>query len=305
VADRPTPILIAHRGASAYAPEHTVPAYELGLEMGADFIEPDLQITRDGILIALHDETLDRTTDVQAVFPDRYREEEVEGRVVRRWHAADFTLEEIRLLDAGSWFDSEFAGVRIPTLQEVVELARGRAGIYPETKAPEQYADQGFSMERLLVDELRAAGLDVTAGESGPDAGTVTNTDASFGTPVPVIIQSFSAESLRILRDDFAVKAPLTFLLSRTGSDEWTTGPGLERIAEFADGIGPDRRLVEEDPALVERAHAAGLTVTPWTFRDRGDMVHFVCHLGVDGLFTDNPDRFPRPDDCAEAEARD
>lgn len=286
MAERPPPILIAHRGASAYAPEHTLPAYRMGLEMGADFIEPDLQITRDGVLIALHDETLERTTDVETVFPDRYREEEGGAGTVRRWYAVDFTLEEIRRLDAGSWFQQEFAGARIPTFREVLELARGRAGVYPETKAPEVYAAAGFSMERLLLDDLAHAGIDAT------DPGDPTT---------PVIIQSFSEASLRILREELDVGLPLTFLIPGSGADEWTTSRGLAGIAGFADGIGPDRDLVSRDPSLVDRAHAAGLTVTPWTFRERADMVRFVCELRVDGLFTDNPDRFPRPGDCPDA----
>lgn len=285
VAEAPGPVLIAHRGASAYAPEHTVPAYQMALDMGADFIEPDLQITRDGVLIALHDETLERTTDVEQVFPRRYREEPGDGGPARRWYASDFTLEEIRRLDAGSWFGTDFVGARVPTFREVVELARGQAGVYPETKAPDRYAEAGVSMERLLVAELTAAGLEA----AGADPDT------------PVVIQSFSAESLRVLREELGSDLPLTFLIGESASERWTTDSGLARIAGFADGIGPDRDIISRDPSLVERAHAAGLTVTPWTFRARADMVRFVCDLGVDGLFTDNPDRFPRPGDCTGA----
>lgn len=283
--DRADPVLIAHRGASAYAPEHTLPAYRMALEMGADFIEPDLQITRDGVLVALHDETLERTTDVREVFPDRYREEAGEAGPVRRWYASDFTLDELRRLDAGSWFGPDFAGARIPTFREVVELARGRAGVYPETKAPDRYAEAGVSMERLLVAELAEAGLDTP----GADPAT------------PVVIQSFSEGSLRTLREELGSELSLTFLVARSGAEEWTTEAGLARMAGFAEGIGPDRELIARDPSLVARAHAAGLTVTPWTFRDREEMVRFVCELGVDGLFTDNPDRFPRAEDCAQA----
>ena len=284
----PAALLIAHRGASAYAPEHTLAAYRLGLDMGADFIEPDLQITGDGQLIALHDETLERTTNVREVFPDRFREEELRGDTVRRWHAVDFTLEEIRSLDAGAWFGSEFAGERVPTFAEVIELARGRAGLIPETKAPEVYHRLGHSMERLVMTELERWGLD--------------RRDADAATPV--VIQSFSRASLEIFRGELDSDLPLIFLLGAgEESKRMLTAEGLAEIRGFATGIGPTKRLLREDPEAVERAHAAGLTVIPYTFSgdSPGDfpsvteeMAHFVFELGVDGLFTDNPDLFPR-----------
>ena len=284
-------ILIAHRGASAYAPEHTLAAYQLALEQGADFIEPDLQITKDGQLIVLHDVTLERTTNVREIFPERFREHQEGDSLVRRWHASDFTLEEIKLLDAGSWFASEFRDARVPTLAEVIEFARGRTGVYPETKAPDVYSGLGFEKERLLVFELERYGLD----RSGADPST------------PVVIQSFSAESLRILRNELGSDLPLTLLVYGDNADEWTTAAGVERVSEFASGIGPDKNLLTEDPAIVERAHAAGLFVTPWTFGSseaveyqslREEMTHFVCVMGVDGLFTNNPDLFPRRESC-------
>jgi glycerophosphoryl diester phosphodiesterase len=281
-------MLIAHRGASAYAPEHTRAAYELAIEQGADFIEPDLQITRDGVLIALHDLTLERTTNVREVFPDRYREEVGGGEGTRRWYASDFTIEEIKRLDAGSWFDERFRGAEILTLAEVIEVALGRAGIIPETKAPEVYGSQGQSMERLLVAELARHSLD------RPGAQPAT----------PVIVQSFSPESLRILRGELDSELPLILLLS--GADaaaRWTGEAGLREATAFATGIGPDKGLLLADPEIVARAHAAGLTVIPYTFRSRNtgrfasvteEMSYFLYALGVDGLFTDNPDRFPR-----------
>ena len=154
------PVLVAHRGASAYAPEHTLASYERGIEQGADYIEPDLQITSDGVLIALHDLTLERTTNVEEVFPDRFQEVEIRGVMTHVWPANDFTLEEIRSLDAGSWFDPSFAGQRVPTFREVAEIARGRAGLFPETKAPEVYGELGFDMGALLLAELADLGLD-------------------------------------------------------------------------------------------------------------------------------------------------
>jgi glycerophosphoryl diester phosphodiesterase len=284
--------LIAHRGASAYAPEHTLAAYRLALEQGTDFIEPDLQITKDGQLIALHDVTLERTTNVSALFPHRFREEMQGDNPVRRWYASDFTLSEIKQLDAGAWFDPEFRGEGVPTFGEVLELARGRAGVYPETKAPEVYSGLGFEMERLLLAELGRYGLD----REGADPST------------PIVIQSFSAESLRILREELGSDLPLTFLISGGDAHEWTSVEGLALISQFASGIGPAKRLLTEDPGIVERAHAAGLAVVPWTFGTseavgsqelRAEMTHFLCVIGVDGLFTNNPDLFPREDPCS------
>ena len=262
-------------------------AYQLALDQGADFIEPDLQITRDGVLVALHDLTLERTTDVSEVFPDSFREEQFRGETVRRWYANDFTLEELKELDAGSWFGESFAGARIPKFSEVIELARGRGGIFPETKAPEVYGDRGYDMERLLVVELARYGLH----EKNADPST------------PVVIQSFSAESLRILRHEVGTDLPLTFLISGPESDKWLTTEGLAEIGGFASGIGPTKSLLIEHPDAVRLAHQAGLSVIPWTFssEDPGgflsveaEMAHFLFVLGVDGLFTNNPDRFPR-----------
>ncbi len=280
-------LLVAHRGASGYAPEHTIYAYQLALEQGADFIEPDLQITRDGILIALHDLTLERTTNAAEVFPDRFREEPFRGETVRRWYANDFTLEEIRELDAGSWFDESFEGARVPTFSEVIELARGQAGIFPETKAPEVYGDRGFDMERLVLAELEQHGLH----QKNADPAT------------PVIIQSFSAESLRILRHELGTDLALTFLISGSEAEAWLATEGLAEVRDFASGIGPTKSLLLEHPGAVDRAHDAGLTVIPWTFRAGSsgnfttveeEMAHFLFDLGVDGLFTNNPDLFPR-----------
>ena len=280
-------LLVAHRGASGYAPEHTMEAYRLALEQGADFIEPDLQITSDGVLIALHDLTLDRTTNAAEIFPDRFREEPFRGETVQRWYANDFTLEEIRELDAGSWFDESFQGARVPTFSEVIELARGQAGIFPETKAPEVYGDRGFDMERLVLEELEQHGLHRI------------NADPA----TPVIIQSFSAESLQILRHELGTDLALTFLISGPESDAWLAAEGLAEVRGFASGIGPTKSLLLEHPDAVRRAHQAGLTVIPWTFRAgssgnfatvEAEMAHFLFDLGVDGLFTNNPDLFPR-----------
>ena len=281
-------ILVAHRGASAYAPEHTRAAYELAIEQGADYIEPDLQITSDGVLIALHDLTLERTTNVAEVFPDRFHEEVQGLMLVKRWYAVEFTLDEIKQLDAGSWFSPSFTGERVPTFAEVVGIARGRAGIFPETKAPEVYGDRGFDMERLLLAELKCQGLDVPDGVPG----------------TPVLLQSFSLESLRILRLDLGLELPTTFLASGDMDARTTFTPeGLAEIREFVTGIGPSKDLLIAYPHIIAAAHAAGLTVIPYTFGSRDaqefenvgiETSYYLYSLGVDGLFINNPDLFPR-----------
>lgn len=277
--------LVAHRGASAYAPEHTLESYQLALKQGADFVEQDLQITRDGVLVCLHDLTLERTTNVEEVFLKGFREEVVDGTRRRVWYVSDFTLRQIKQLDAGSWFDVKFKGARVPTFQEAIDLVRGKAGIYPETKAPEVYNQRGFDMERLVLDVLRKNRLDKQR--------TSRNT--------PVIIQSFSPESLRRLSGISKTTLSLVLLVGDEGRARWLTAAGLSEAKQFATGIGPAKALV--DKSLVMQAHALGLSVTPYTFRSsntgrfktvREEMSYYLYSLGVDALFTDNPDLFPR-----------
>jgi glycerophosphoryl diester phosphodiesterase len=296
-AQSPKKILIAHRGASAYAPEHTIEAYRLAIEQGADFVEQDLQVTKDGELVCLHDLTLERTTDVEEVFPDRFRADVSEAQApgvqtvkqgsVKHWYVSDFTLREIKRLDAGSWFNAKFKGARVQTFQEAIDLIRGKAGLYPETKAPEVYGNRGFDMEKLVLEALKKNRLD----SPGADPKT------------PVIIQSFSPESLRKMRFDLKTKLPLTLLITGDTQNKWLSADGMKRIKEFADGVGPVKGLVERTPEITRWAHDAGLTVTPWTFRSastgrykdaREEMRHFLFDYGVDALFTDNPDLFPR-----------
>lgn len=279
-------ILIAHRGASAYAPENTLPAYRLAIEQGADYVEQDLQITRDGVLVCLHDVTLERTTDAARVYPERGRVVEVAGKAARRWPVADFTLEEIRRLDAGAWFGERFRGTRVPTWQEAIDAIRGKAGLYPELKAPELYAKQGFRMEELVWEALRRNGLE----RPGADPRT------------PVILQSFSVEALKNMRA-LGCELPMTFLVGRGAEERWLTAEGLREVRSFATGIGPEKSLVLKDPDVVRRAHELGLTVTVYTFRSadtggfadvRSEMAHYLYKLDVDAVFTDNPDQFPR-----------
>ena len=159
--ERPTPTskrLVAHRGASAYAPEHTAAAYQLALTQGADYVEQDLAVTRDGILVCLHDDTLERTTNVEEVFPDRGTVDPATGR--RRWLVMDFTLAEIKQLDAGSGFDPKFAAERVPTWEEAVALVGNRAGLYPELKSPPLYRARGIDMPAIFLQSLGRLGLE-------------------------------------------------------------------------------------------------------------------------------------------------
>jgi len=275
------PTNIAHRGASAYAPEHTLPAYRLALEQGADFVEPDLQVTRDGALVCLHDTTLERTTDVKARFPSRATM--VKGRAT--WPVAEFTLAEIKTLDAGSWLDGKWADTRVPTFQEMIDTVRGKAGIIPETKAPEVYGARGLDMEKLLMETLVRNRLD----KPGADPKT------------PVIIQSFSEASLRKLRSDHACKLPLVFLFGSLGREK--PAQAVDRIRRFADGIAPNVQVLNGAPMLADEAHKANMSVTVWTVRARSstgagearaEMRRLIRDLKVDAIFTDNPDLFPR-----------
>ncbi len=281
-----TKILIAHRGASAYAPEHTLAAYRLAIEQGADYVEQDLGVTRDGVLVCLHDGSLERTTNVREIFPGRFVEEQVNGRMRQRWRVRDLTLSEIKQLDAGSWFGAEFAGSQVPTWQEAIDLIRGSAGLFPELKSPDDYRSLGIDMPSLVIDLLRRNGLD-TAGAD---------------TDTPVILQSFDETSLRRLASELPT-LPRVFLIGNVSRQTVITNTRLQEMATFATGIGPAKEIVLAQPDLVERAHALGLTVMPYTFRSSAtnsldnlekEMRHFLFTLGVDALFTNNPDRFPR-----------
>lgn len=272
---------IAHRGASAYAPEHTLAAYRLAIEQRADYVEQDLAVTRDGVLICLHDDSLERTTNAEEVFPDRGQPDPATGRL--RWLAVDFTLAEIKGLDAGRWFHARFAGERVPTWEEAVVLVGTSAGLYPELKTPALYRSRGIDMTRLFVDSVKRLGL--TARPAGS-----------------LIVQSFDDLPLRELATQLP-EVPRTFLIDGRGA-RWLTTDALTDVAQFATGVGPSKLMLDRHPEIVEAAHRAGLTVTPYTFTTQGpatrfadvsaEMRYYLMDLGVDALFTDNPDRFPR-----------
>ena len=256
--------MIAHRGASAYAPEHTLAAYDRALEMGADYIEQDLQMTADGELVVLHDETLDRTT----------RGAGCSGSVTER------TLAEVKRCDAGSWFNernpararAEFADERVPTLDEVFDRYSDRARFYIETKNPAEAP----GMEEALVALLREHGLLAAA----PAPASLIASQA----PPLVLLQSFSAESLQTLRA-LAPGVPRVQLIgSRVSASSIVRQ--LDAIAAYAHAIGPSYRSV--DARVVAAAHERGLAVHPYTVNDETVMRRLI-DVAADAMFTDDP----------------
>ncbi|MGC4082824.1 MAG: glycerophosphodiester phosphodiesterase family protein [Vicinamibacterales bacterium] len=283
-ADAPK-ILIAHRGASGYAPEHTFASYDLAIEQKADFVEPDLAVSKDGILVCLHDDTLERTTNVEEVYPTRFSPD-VKGRNgEKRWVANDFTVAEIKALDAGSWFGQRFTGMQVPTWDEMLARVQQHpgVGVYPELKSPPLYTARGIDMATIFVNSIRKHGLD---------------TPASL-KKTPVIIQSFDRPTIKRMSTELPT-VPRVFL---TSDERDITDAQLRDLATFAQGIAPEKRLVATHPDLVTRAHALGLSVTVWTFRAdekttyatvKDEMSQFLYTFGVDAVFTNNPDQFPR-----------
>jgi glycerophosphoryl diester phosphodiesterase len=327
--DRPhgrrLPLVIGHRGASGYRPEHTLAAYRLAIAMGADYIEPDLVSTRDHVLVARHENEIGGTTDVAAhpEFAARRTTKTIDGVEVTGWFTEDFTLAELRTLRARERLpdlrpdNTVFDGLyQVPTLQEVIDLAkRAGVGIYPETKHPTYFDAIGLSLEEPLVATLDANGY------RGPRA--------------PVFIQSFETANLKELNR--LTRVPLAQLLDATGRPydfvvagdprtyaDLATPAGLEEIAGYADGVGVNKNLIVPrdadqnllDPtSLVRDAHRAGLAVHAWTFRNENNFLpadfrqgnpaspiylgatgdapaeyRLFFRLGVDGLFSDNPD---------------
>jgi glycerophosphoryl diester phosphodiesterase len=283
-ADQPK-VLIAHRGASGYAPEHTFAAYDLAIEQNADFVEPDLAVSQDSVLVCLHDDTLERTTNVEEIYPSRFSTE-VKGRSgEKRWVVNDFTVAEIKRLNAGSWFGDRFNRAQVPTWEEMVARVRSHpgVGVYPELKSPPLYTARGIDMAKLFVESVKKQRLDT------PDSLKKT----------PVIIQSFDRPTIKRM----SVELPTIPRVLLTESDEDVTDERLKDLATFATGIAPEKKIIAAHPDMVARAHALGLTVTAWTFRAdeksaygsvKGEMAQFLYTFGIDALFTNNPDEFPR-----------
>jgi len=295
----PTPLIIGHRGAAGHRPEHTLAGYRLGAEMGADYIEPDLVATKDGVLVARHENEIGSTTDAATKFPDRKRTRTIDGTSITGWFSEDFTLSELKTLRARERLEFRSHGwdgqFEVPTFDEVIQLAQqlgaelGRPiGVYPETKHPTYFRTIGLPLEDRLLAALDRRGWNTA--------------DA------PVFIQSFET-NLRDIRPKTKIK--LIQLIERNVP----TDEELRTITSYADGIGPNTRLVI--PAapdgtllppndLVARAHAAGLLVHVWTLRsepvflsksylgDPGAEFRQFRDLQVDGMFTDFPDAAAR-----------
>ncbi len=277
----PRPWVIAHRGASAYAPENTVPAFTLAIEQRAEFVEIDIQRTKDGQIVLLHDVTLERTTDVEQLFPDRARPAPDDPKKTPRWWLDDFTLAEVQRLDAGTWLDPKFAGTRIPTLDETIAAVRGRSGLLIELKSPERYP--GIEAEMMAI--LERHGLH----RPGADAKT------------PILLQSFTVPSIERLA---AMRVPLRLvvLVAARDADRWLSRDGLDQIRRFAGGLSPEKPTLATHAEGWRYATEIGLPITPWTFRAstvKGypnvteEMRHYLA-AGAAGVITDNPDLAPR-----------
>jgi glycerophosphoryl diester phosphodiesterase len=311
VSPEATPIIIAHRGASGYRPEHTLAAYELAIRQGADYIEPDVVITRDGVLVARHEHRLDETTDVAERFPALRTVKRVGNDSASGWFAEDLTLEQLKTLRArerlasrSHGYDGQFS---IPTLDEVLELAvrmsreSGRViGVYPETKSPGYFRSIGRPVEEKLLAALGRHWTDLAR--------------------APVFVQSFEVGNLKRLRS-LSSSVRLIQLLDAQGGPADAAGvvtyatmaspAGLREIARYANGVGVNKRLVIPaardgsllpPTSLVADAHAAGLLVHVWTFRsdapflaaqyagDPGAEYRQFAGLGIDGVFSDFPD---------------
>ena len=304
----PLPIIIGHRGASGDRPEHTLESYALAVSVGADYIEPDLVSTKDGVLVARHENEIGGTTDVATKFPDRRRSQVIDGDTIIGWWTEDLTLAELKTLRAreriasrSHAFDGQF---EVPTFDEVLALVtrlgleRGRpVGVYPETKHAAHFRAIGLPLEEKLVASLRRAGL--------------------HRRTAPVFIQSFEIGSLLRLRRLTPVRLVQLLNLTAAPPDSaaitfaaMRTPAGLRRVRRYADGIGAAKELVltatpdgraGTASSLVRDAHAAGLLVHIWTIRsdppflpamwqgDQAAELRAFRTAGVDGVFTDFP----------------
>ncbi len=303
------PIVIGHRGASGYVPEHTLAAYFLAMQAGADFIEPDLVMTRDGVLVARHENEISATTDVAAVprFAARRARRSIDGTETQGWFTEDFTLAELKCLrvreripqlrPANARFDGQF---EVPTLEEILALVQGvealrarraallglpapaRIGLYPETKHPSHFAARGLALETTLVATLARFGYE--------------------GAAAPVWLQSFEVGNLVALAGMTALRR--VQLIEDTGAPydtvlagrprpyaELITPAGLAGIARYAQAIGPSKGLIiarRADETLgaptgvVAAAHAAGLALHPWTFRAENHFLPREFRRGAD-----------------------
>lgn len=321
-------VIIAHRGASGYVPEHTLGSYALAITMGADYVEPDLVMTSDGHLVARHDNELSLTTDVsqRKEFADRYRTQAIDGATMSGWFSEDFTLAELKTLrvkeripnirPGNSRMDGTF---QIPTFQEIIDLVKSMQisqrrliGIYPEIKHSTHFKSLGLSMELPVVQTFHSNGY--------------------RGSRAPVYIQSFEVNNLKELRNmtslrllqlfDSKNSQPFDQVLHSTGLTygQMATPEGLREVSLYANAVGPDKSYIIPRDAnnrlgtptsFVKDAHAVGLKVHPYTFRAENSFLpadfrsadpsdaafgDFAGELkaffdtGIDGLFSDQPD---------------
>lgn len=315
------PIVIAHRGSSGDRVEHTLEAYRTGINYGVDFIEPDLVLTKDGVLVARHENEISGTTDVaeKPEFADRKTTKVIDGQDYTGWFTEDFTLAELKTLRAkerlpkvrpqnAAW-DGEWD---VPTFEEVLQLLKEheaktgeRVGVYPETKHPSYFASIGLAHEKPMLELLKKYGFD--------------------GADDPVFIQSFEVGNLQELAKKTKIR--LVQLVADQGGPpdrddltyaEMITPTGLSDIAQYASGLGPSKLLIigrdeeghlKKPTSLVVDAHKEGLVVHPWTFRIEnvflpaefqggytasaiGDVkaeMKVYLATGIDGMFSDNP----------------
>lgn len=328
-ADMCRPTIIAHRGASGYVPEHTLGSYALAITMGADYVEPDLVMTKDGHLIARHDSELGQTTDVAQIveFAHRKRTLTIDGIEVTGWFSEDFTLAEIKALRAIERIPNYRPGnarmngaFRIPTFQEIIDLVksmqisqRRQIGIYPEIKHSTHFKRLGLPMEQLVVDTFRSNGY--------------TESEA------PVYIQSFEVTNLKELKNLTALRLLQLYESDKTTQPydqvvlgmgltygDMATPSGLKEVAKYASAVGPDKSyIIPRDSenrlgiptSFVTDAHMVGLKVHPYTFRaenvflpaefrsndmsesaigDLSDELRAYIATDIDGLFSDQPD---------------
>ena len=320
-------LIIGHRGSAGYRPEHTLAAYELGARMGADYIEPDLVTTKDHVLVARHEPNITDTTDVAShpEFAGRKTTKTIDGVTQTGWFTDDFTLAELKTLRAkerlpdvrqrNTLYDGRY---QVPTFQEVIDLVKRLdrelhrdIGIYPETKHPTYFRAEGLPLEELLVQTLNRNGLNRRGAK--------------------VFVQSFEISNLKALNK--VLRVPLVQLLDSpdvkpgdvlaaggtTTYGDLATAAGLKGVAEYADGVGPFKDyIIPRDASghslaptsFVADAHAAGLVVHPYTFRNENQFLPLEDRrgadpnaygnafaedqrffaAGVDGIFTDNPD---------------
>jgi glycerophosphoryl diester phosphodiesterase len=261
-------IVVAHRGASGYLPEHTLPAYAMAYAQGADMIEPDVVATRDGHLVCLHDLTLESTTDAPSVFPDR-------ARADGSWYAVDFDLAELKQLEKHGR-DSDDAGYSIATLDEMLTLIHrlnertGRAvGVVPEIKHPAFHTEHGIDLARLTIAALEERGY-----SSATDR---------------IYVQCFDADTLRRIRFDLDSELPLMYL-----SGDPVPTDTLRSIGTWCQALGINRSHLDPalggDPALIVAAQQAGLAVIPYTLKSDPRDIERLIEAGVDGVFADYPD---------------